>query len=87
MILSRSTSEEFRLFEDWKKVESEFRDCFHIRGLSGILEIALKEIEDLPLVLLFLAKVSVCLSETIPWKALVCNEHSEYSLTRCCLDQ
>ena len=62
----RSYSEEVVSFESWKKVEGEFGDRFHVRGLSGIIELARKEVEDIPLVLLFLAKLSVCLSETIP---------------------
>ena len=50
--------------------------------MSGIIELARKEVEDIPLVLLFLAKLSVCVTETIPWQVLVCNEHSDYSLRR-----
>ena len=80
--ICRSSSEEVVSFQSWKKVEGEFGDRFHVRGLSGILELARKEVEDKPLVLFFLAKLTVCLSETIPWQVLVCSEHSDYSLRK-----
>ena len=53
-----------------------------MRGLAGILEIAEKDIHDKPLVLLLLSKVSLCLSELIPWQALIHNDGSTYSLRK-----
>ena len=80
--ICRSSSEEVVSFQSWKIVEGEFGDRFHVRGLSGILELARKEVEDKPLVLFFLANLAVCLSDTIPWQVLVCSEHFDYSLRK-----
>ena len=67
-------------FKQWKNVERQFGDRFHVRGLSGILEIAQKSLEKRPLVLFLLAKISLCKSEKILWQALIWNKGCTYSL-------
>ena len=61
-------------FDKWKAMEREFGDRFHVRELTGILEIAEKIINREPLVLLLLAKISLCLTESVPWQVLVLND-------------
>ena len=61
-------------FNKWKDVEREFGDRFHVRGLTGILEVAEKKINSKPLVLSLFAKVSLCLPERVLWQVLVLND-------------
>ena len=69
-------------FDKWKAIEKEFGDRIHVRGLTGILEIAKKNINSKPLVLLLLAKVSLCLTERVPWQVLLLNDGWNYCLVR-----
>ena len=77
-----SLCDEGILLDKWMTVEKEFGDKFHVRGLIGKLEIALTRIENRPLVLLFVGKISMCCSEVVPWHVLVCNKKSDYNLRR-----
>ena len=64
-------------FDKWKAIEKEFGDRIHVRGLTGIAE---KNINSKPLVLVLLAKISLCLTESVPWQVLVLNDGWNYSL-------
>ena len=77
-----SLCDEGILLDKWMTVEKEFGDKFHVRGLIGKLKIALTRIENRPLVLLFVGKISMCCSEVVPWHVLVCNKKSDYNLRR-----
>ena len=57
-------------FDVWKKVERKFGNRFHVRGWSGVLEIAQQALEDRPFALFFLA-VSMCFSERVPWETFI----------------
>ena len=67
-------------FDKWKDLERTFGDRFHHRGLGGVLKVAQKTLRSQPLVLLLLAKVSCCFSESVPWISLLCNQTSDFSL-------
>lgn len=55
----------------WREIEDEFGDRFHVRGLSGMLEVAKTELCDRPLVLFALAKIVSADIETVPWHLMM----------------
>ena len=56
-----------KLNNSWEILEQECEDSFHVRGLSGMVNIALQEINDNPQALLFFFAGALSATATFPW--------------------
>ncbi len=58
----------------WGKIEENFGDRLHVRGLAGILQCAETYLRDHPLAVFLLYKMCVTDSVTVSWKVITCDQ-------------
>ena len=67
---------------NWSKIEEEFGDRFHSRGLNGVIELAMDSLQCSPQAFFMLAIICSLEAERVPWD-LLCQEQPKYCRIEC----